>query len=101
MADKRGALNENVNMLASDLKALGETLLRDPKQQAKKERRWRALYTITGVVFTIAARRLAIRAWSILTGEQPPTRRPPTKAEPEKRPEAAPTDAGQETVSAT
>lgn len=100
MADKRNALSDNLDALASDLKSLFETIVHDPKEQARKERRWRVLYTVTGAVFTLAARRLAMKAWSLLTGEEPPTKkqaqRPPKARDPERaaeqsEPEPAPT----------
>ena len=76
VAAKRDALAENLNALASDFKGLLETLVHDPKEQARKERRWRALLAITGVIYTIGARRAAAKTWSILTGELPPARTP-------------------------
>jgi hypothetical protein len=30
---------------------------------------------VVGAVFTLAARRVGAKAWGILTGEQPPTKR--------------------------
>jgi hypothetical protein len=75
MADKREALTDELNALVDDLKSLFETVVRDPKEQAKKERRWRVLYGVTGAVFTLASRQLAAKAWRILTGELPPTKR--------------------------
>jgi hypothetical protein len=99
VADKRDALTDSLGTLLSDLKSLGETLVRDPKEQAKKERLWRALYAVTGAVFTLAARRLATKTWSILTGEQPPTKRQAAPAlKPEARPEPEPADSERETI---
>lgn len=74
MPAKRDALAEDLSTLASDFRSLLETLTHDQKEQARKERRWRALYTVTGVVFTLGARRLATKTWSILTGELPPAK---------------------------
>jgi hypothetical protein len=71
MADRkqaREALAEDLRALADDLKAFVE----DPKKRARKERSWRLLYGVITLGFTIASRRLATRAWAILTGEQPP-----------------------------
>ena len=90
MADKREALADELSTLASDLKSLLETLTRDPKAQARKERRWNLLMGATGAVFTILARRLAAKTWGILTGEEPPTKRaapPPKPAAQEPQPE--------------
>jgi hypothetical protein len=91
MADRRETLQEELSTLASDLKSLLETLTKDPKEQARRERRWNLLLGITGAVFTLAARRLAAKAWGVLTGEAPPTKgaqapqpkRPAPEAQPE------------------
>lgn len=66
----REALAEDLRALADDLKAF----LEDPKERARQERQWRALYGGMALVFTLVGRRAAARAWSILTGEQPPTK---------------------------
>jgi hypothetical protein len=70
--EAREALAEDLRAVASDLKAF----VQDPKERARKERRWRALYGAFALVFTVAGRRLAAKAWSILTGEQPPAKGP-------------------------
>ncbi|MGH2921906.1 MAG: hypothetical protein ACRDKU_07575 [Gaiellaceae bacterium] len=36
---------------------------------------WTALYGVIGAASTIAARRFASRAWRVLTGEEPPTKK--------------------------
>ena len=93
MADRRETLQEELATLASDLKSLLETLTKDPKEQARRERRWNLLLGVTGAVFTLAARRLAAKAWGILTGEAPPTKGaqapPPKRPAPEAQPEPA------------
>jgi hypothetical protein len=66
----REAVAEDLRGLADDLKALVE----DPKKRAQKERRWKALYGGLALVMTLGGRRLAARAWGILTGEQPPAK---------------------------
>ena len=102
MTDRRDAIAENLRTLASDLKSVVESATTDPKERRKKERQWRALYGALSVVTALAARRAANKAWSILTGEQPPTKgaaAPRTSAQPaadssrssEHRP-AAPTE---------
>jgi len=73
MADRkqaREAVAEDLRALADDLKAFVE----DPTKRARKERGWRLLYGVITLGFTLAARRLATRAWAILTGEQPPVK---------------------------
>jgi hypothetical protein len=72
MSDRREAVAEDLRTLAADLKSLLESATTDPKERRKKERQWRALYGALGILTTLAARRAATRAWSILTGEQPP-----------------------------
>ena len=93
MPDRRETLQEELNRLGSDLKSLLETLTRDPKEQARRERRWNLLVGVTGAVFTLAARRLAAKTWGILTGEEPPTKAAPAQPQHQSRrvpqPEAA------------
>ena len=74
MTDRRQvrvAIAEDLRSLADDLMALVE----DPKKRARKEQQWRLLYGAVTLGFTVLSRRLATRAWAILTGEQPPTKR--------------------------
>jgi hypothetical protein len=74
MADRRQvreAIAEDLRSLADDLMALVE----DPKKRARKEQQWRLLNGAVTLGFTVLSRRLATRAWAILTGEQPPTKR--------------------------
>src|SRR5437588_5347689 len=66
----REAVAEDLRALADDLKAF----VQDPKQRARKERGWRVLYGVLALGFTIVSRRVATKAWAILTGEQPPTK---------------------------
>jgi hypothetical protein len=68
--EAREAVAEDLRALADDLRSF----LQDPKERARKERRWRALYGGMALVFMLLGRRAAARAWSILTGEQPPVK---------------------------
>jgi hypothetical protein len=70
--EARAALAEDLRALADDFKRL----LEDPKKRKKKERMWGLLQGAIALGTTVAARRLAMKAWSFLTGEQPPVRRP-------------------------
>ena len=73
MADRkqvREAVAGDLRALADDLRAF----VQDPRERARKERRWRMLYGVLALGFTVASRRLATKAWAILTGEQPPTK---------------------------
>ena len=74
MSERRDAVAEDFRSLASDLKSLLESATTDPRERRKKERRWRVLYGALGLVTTLAARRVANRAWGILTGERPPAK---------------------------
>lgn len=76
--DRRDAVAENLRALADDLKSLLESATTDPKARQWKERRWSALQGAIGVLTTLAARRLVLKLWGILTGEEPP-KRPPTE----------------------
>jgi hypothetical protein len=80
--EKRQALAEDLRAVAEDLKSLFETATTDPKERQKKERRWSVLYGAFGIVSTLVARRLAVKAWGILTGETAPTKGgpPPSKS---------------------
>jgi hypothetical protein len=77
MADRREAVADNLRALGGDLKSLLESATTDPKSRRRKELKWRALYGGIAIVTSIAARRLATKAWTILTGEQPPAARRP------------------------
>jgi hypothetical protein len=77
--NRRDALAEDLRALADDLKRLYETATTDPKELKWRERRWRVLESAVGVVMTLAVKRLLIKAWGILTGEEAP-KRPPTEA---------------------
>jgi hypothetical protein len=51
------------------------TLGRDKKAEQRKRLAWGLVQGVVGAVFTLAARRVGAKAWGILTGEQPPTKR--------------------------
>lgn len=72
MASRREAVVEELRALADDLQSLVETIAHDPKERERRERRWRLLYGGLGAVSTLAARRLATKAYGVLTGEAPP-----------------------------
>jgi hypothetical protein len=75
MPDRREAVAEDLRSLADDLKSLVESATTDPKERRRKELQWRALYGGLAIVTSLAARRIAYKAWDILTGEQPPVAR--------------------------
>lgn len=51
------------------------TVGRDRKAEQRKRIAWGIVQGAVGAVFTLAARRLGAKAWGILTGEQPPTKK--------------------------
>jgi hypothetical protein len=51
------------------------TLGRDKKAEQRKRLAWGLVQGVVAAVFTLAARRAGAKAWGILTGEQPPTKR--------------------------
>jgi hypothetical protein len=89
MADRkeiRDALAEDLRALADDIRRA----LEDPKKRKRKERAWALLEGALVLGFTLAARQLAMKAWSLLTGERPPPRRPgPAPKRPETPPSAS------------
>jgi hypothetical protein len=76
--NRRDAVAEDLRALADDLKSLYESATTDPKARQWKERRWAALQGALGVVTTLVARKLVVKLWGILTGEEAP-KRPPTE----------------------
>jgi hypothetical protein len=51
------------------------TIGRDPKTEKRKRLVWGVVQGVVGAVFTLGARRVGAKAWGILTGEAPPTKR--------------------------
>jgi hypothetical protein len=72
MPNRRDVVVEQLGDLKTDLDALWVALTRDPKKEARKERAWTIFAGILGAVAAIGARKVATRAWDILTGEPPP-----------------------------
>ncbi len=72
MPNRRDLVAEQLVELKTDLDALWVALTHDPKKEARKERAWTILAGIFGAVAAIGARKVATRAWGILTGEPPP-----------------------------
>jgi hypothetical protein len=79
VATKSAVVHERLGEVAQDLKDLWVAVASDPKKQARKARAWSVISGILGAVATMIARRWAARAWSILTGEQPPAARTKTR----------------------
>ena len=51
---------------------LAWTVGRDRRKEARLQRRWAVLQVVLGAAFALVSRRLAERAWVVLTGEEPP-----------------------------
>jgi hypothetical protein len=51
------------------------TVGRDTKAERKKRLLWGALQGVVGAAFTLVARRAGAKAWGVLTGEQPPSKK--------------------------
>ena len=51
------------------------TVGRDAKTEKRKRLAWGALQGALGALAAIGARRVGARAWGVLTGEQPPTKK--------------------------
>ena len=51
------------------------TLGRDPKEERRKRVQWGILEGAISAVFTLGARRVGAKAWGVLTGERPPSKR--------------------------
>ena len=76
--DRRQAVAEDLRALADNLRNLYESATTDPKERRRKELQWSALQASLGVVTTVVGRKLVVKLWGILTGEEVP-RRPPTE----------------------
>jgi len=48
---------------------------RDSNVERRKRIQWGILQGAIGAVFTLGARRIGAKAWGVLTGEQPPTKK--------------------------
>jgi hypothetical protein len=51
------------------------TVGRDKKAEQRKRMAWGVVQGVIGAVFTLGARRVGAKAWGVLTGERPPTKR--------------------------
>lgn len=76
MPKRHEVVREQLGELRRDLDALWVALSTDPKKQARRERAWSLFAGILAAAATMAARRSTAKAWTVLTGEQPPTTRP-------------------------
>ena len=77
---KRDLATNDLKRLRDDVFALFNTLTKDPKKEARKQRAWGMLFGALSAGFAMAGRQAMNRAWPILTGETPPTRKGPAGA---------------------
>ena len=75
MPTKTQAVREQLKELRDDIKTLAVVIAEDPKERRRKEWTWRILYGGLSAVLTLVSRRLAARAWWVLTGRTPPAKR--------------------------
>jgi hypothetical protein len=69
------AIRSGIARVGEEIAEKAWTVGRDEKAERKKRIAWGIVQGSIGAVFTLAARRLGAKAWGVLTGEQPPTRR--------------------------
>jgi hypothetical protein len=72
MPAKNEIVSEQLEQLRHDLRDLWVGLRTDPKEQARKARMWMLLSGALTAASTLAARQLATKLWTRLTGELPP-----------------------------
>jgi len=73
MPSRREVLTDQLEELRTDFEALWVALTHDPKKEARRERAWTIFAGVTSAVAGLAARKAAIRVWTVLTGEVPPS----------------------------
>jgi hypothetical protein len=69
------AIRSGIARVGEEIAEKAWTVGRDERAERKKRIAWGIVQGSIGAVFTLAARRLGAKAWGVLTGEQPPTRR--------------------------
>jgi|SRR5690242_21918941 len=82
MPNRSDLLLSNLEELQQNLTDLWRTLTRDPAKEARKERAWTILAGAFTALGAIAARRVATKAWGVLTGETPPVGKQPARPSP-------------------
>jgi hypothetical protein len=73
MPKRRNVIAEELSKLADDLERLWRAATHDPKKEARRERTWMIVSGVLSAASTMAARRIAVKVWPILTGEAAPT----------------------------
>ena len=75
MPTTEDAIRKKVARVGDLIKEQAWTVGRDEKKAKRMLRRWKVLEGALTLATTLAARKLAARAWGVLTGELPPARR--------------------------
>jgi hypothetical protein len=68
-------VRSTIAKLGTELTEKAWTVGRDAKAERKKRLAWGVLQGGLAAIATLGARRIGARAWGVLTGEQPPTRK--------------------------
>jgi hypothetical protein len=68
-------VRSGIARLGEEIAEKAWTVGRDPKVEKRKRLAWGLRHGVLGAAFTIAARRAGAKAWGVLTGEQPPTKK--------------------------
>jgi hypothetical protein len=90
MPKRRDVVVEQLDKLRTDLQGLWIALTKDAKAEARKQRAWLLFAGILGAAGAMGARRVAARAWGVLTGETPPM--PQAKPQPPRGKDAQPAE---------
>ena len=69
------AIRNGIARVGEEIAEKAWTVGRDEKAERKKRIAWGIVQGSIGAVFTLVARRVGTKAWGVLTGEQPPSRR--------------------------
>lgn len=72
MAKKSSQARSAIASSGEKVSELAWRVGRDPRKEARLQRRWSLLQIALGAAFALAARRVAERAWVVMTGEEPP-----------------------------
>jgi hypothetical protein len=79
MPNRRDLVVEQLHALADDLEELWKAATRDPAAEQRKQRLWMLFSGALGAASTMATRKVLAKLWPILTGEQPPGPKAPSK----------------------
>jgi hypothetical protein len=78
-------IRQAIARIGVEIEELAWTVGRDQRKEARMRRRWTMLQAALGIVATVAARKLAARAYYLLTGEKPPHQRQLERPAPARR----------------